>query len=174
MGLELNFDITELNAFISKCDEAAKGGFKKALGDFLEGLGEEFLDILHDEIISRGITDSRLLLSSFEKGSEENVWEFTNGNLVLSIGSNVEYAEYVNNGHWTNPKGVETRFVPGYWQGERFVYDRGADTGMVLKQKWIDAKPYWSKSVAILEKLWPDYLDKRISDWLQQYFVEFL
>ena len=136
----------------------------------MEGLGNEFLRIVEDEIIRRKVLDTRLLLASFHKGDGNNLWELTEGNLTLEVGSTLEYAGYVNDGHWTNPKGVDRRFVPGYWQGDRFIYDPKAEGGMVLKQHFVDGKPYFDSALRILDKMLPEFLDKKLQEWLDNYF----
>ena len=156
--------------FSTHSKRQARGGFRKELELFLEGLGNEFLRIVEDEIIRRKVLDTRLLLASFHKGDGNNLWELTEGNLTLEVGSTLEYAGYVNDGHWTNPKGVDRRFVPGYWQGDRFIYDPTAEGGMVLKQHFVDGKPYFDSALRILDKMLPEFLDKKLQEWLDNYF----
>ncbi|WP_293969396.1 HK97 gp10 family phage protein [uncultured Ruminococcus sp.] len=168
--MSVEVDVSEARAFFDAMEAAAKGGFRKEMEAFLEGLGEEFLRIVEDEIIRRDVVDTRLLLISFHKGSDGNVWELSDGGLTLEVGSTLNYASYVNDGHWTNSKGVERRFVPGNWNGDRFEYDPNAKGGMVLKQKWVSGKPYFDSALRILEKMLPDLLDAKIQEWLDNYF----
>ena len=170
MSKYVEFDDSEAYKFFDALEAAAKGGFRKELETFLEGLGEEFLRIVQDEIIRRQVLDTRLLLASFHKGGDNNVWSISEGGLSLEIGSTLEYAGFVNDGHWTNPKGVETRFVPGYWEGDRFIYDPSAKGGMLLKQRWVEGKPYFDSAIRILEKMMPEFLEKKLQDWLDNYF----
>lgn len=166
----VEFDTTGADRFFSALEAAAKGGFRKQLELFLEGLGVEFLRIVEDEIIRHKVLDTRLLLASFHKGHGDNLWELTEGNLTLEVGSTLEYAGYVNDGHWTNPKGVERRFVPGYWEGDRFIYDPEAEGGMVLKQHFVEGKPYFDSALRILDKMLPEFLDEQLQKWLDEYF----
>lgn len=166
----VDFDISELKEFFGRIEKAAKGDFRKELVLFLEGLGNEFLRILQDEIVRREVVDSRQLLASFKKGGEGNVWNIDEDKLMLEVGTSVNYASYVNDGHWTNPKGVERRFVPGYWEGDRFIYDPSAKGGMMLKQHWVDGKPYWDKALRTLEINYPEMLEKKLQEWLDKYF----
>ena len=108
------------------------------------------------------------------KRGDGNVWEVSDGGLSLEVGTNVEYAAYVNDGHWTNPKGVDRRFAPGTWEGDRFVYDPGAKTGMVLKQKWVEGAHYFDSAVRIFEKMFPDILEAKLQEWIDSYFGEFI
>ena len=176
----VDIDTSDAGRFFDALEAAAKGGFRKELELFLEGLGNEFLRIVEDEIIRRKVLDTRLLLASFHKGDGNNLWELTEGNLTLEVGSTLEYAGYVNDGHWTvnpnNPKsfslkdGTTARFVPGYWQGDRFVYEKGTKGGMVLKQRFVDGKPYFDSAIRILDKMLPSYLDNKLQEWIDNYF----
>lgn len=169
-GKYVDIDMSEFKEFFGSLERATKGEFRKELELFLEGLGNEFLRILQDEIVRRKVMDTRLLLASFQKGSNGNVWNIQEGELVLEVGTSVEYAGYVNDGHWTNAKGVERRFVPGYWEGDRFIYDPKADGGMVLKQHWVEGKHYWESAFRILNKIYPKLLEAKLQEWLERYF----
>ena len=170
----INFDFSEFRAFFVRLRQAAGGDFKKELALFLEGLGFEFLRIVEDEIVRRQVMDTRLLLSSFHKGGDNNVWELDVNGLTFEVGSNVKYAAYVNDGHWTCKKGEESRFVPGSWEGDRFIYERGAKTGMVLKQKWVEGAHYWESAIRIFESMFPELLEAKMQDWINEYFSDFM
>lgn len=170
MSTHVVCDFSEFKAFLEKIERAGKGEFRKEFELFLEGIGNEFLRILEDEIIRRQVTDTRLLLASFHKGDANNVWEIKEGGLALEVGTNVEYAKYVEDGHWTNPKGVDRRFVPGYWEGDRFIYDPSAKTGMVLKQHWVEGKHYFQSALRILDAIYPEMLEKKLQEWIDSYF----
>lgn len=166
----VEFDMSEYRAFFDRVEKAARGDFRKDFELFLEGIGEEFLRIVQDEIVRRKVMDSRLLLASFERDAEGNVWRLQEGGLVLEVGTNVSYASYVNDGHWTNTKGVERRWVPGYWQGDRFIYDPSAKTGMLLKQHWVEGAHYFDSALRILNEIMPQVLDAKLQAWLDNYF----
>lgn len=168
--MSVEIDVSEARQFFEAMEAAAKGDFRKELEAFLEGIGEEFLRIVEDEIIRRDAVDTRLLLASFHKGGDSNVWELSDGGLTLEVGSTLDYASYVNDGHWTNPQGVATRFVPGSWNGDSFEYDPSAKGGMLLRQQWVKGKPYFDSALRILEKMLPDLLDTKIQEWLDSYF----
>ena len=170
-GKYFNVDMSDFKNFFGNVEKAAKGGFRKELELFLEGLGNEFLRILQDEIVRLKVIDTRTLLASFEKGSDGNVWRLAEGNLVLEVGTNVNYAAYVNNGHWTNAKGVERRWVPGHWEGERFIYDPSeTKSGILLKQHWVEGKDYWESALRILKKIYPKLLEAKSQEWINSYF----
>lgn len=163
-------DMAAFKAFFGSVEKATKGDFRREFELFLEGLGNEFLRILQDEIVRREVVDSRQLLASFERGGDGNVWSIEEGGLTLEVGTSVSYASYVNDGHWTNTKGVERRFVPGYWEGDRFIYDPSADGGMMLKQHWVEGKHYWESALRILDKIYPELLEAKLQEWLDKYF----
>ena len=71
---QVSIDCTEVRAFLSRLERAASGDFKKELSLFLEGMGEEFLRILQDEIIRLKVMDTRQLLISFHRGGQDGVW----------------------------------------------------------------------------------------------------
>lgn len=164
------FDISEFQAYFRLINKAAKGQFKREIARWFEASGFEFLRVIQDEIIKRKVVDTRLLLNSFEKDSEGNVWKVSDGGLTLEVGTNLTYAQYINDGHWTNPKGVERRFVPGVWKGDKFEYQKGAKTGMVLKQKWIEGTHYWEAGMRIFENIFKVSVERKMTEWRDKYF----
>ena len=71
-GRYVDMDMSGFKEFFNRMERAAKGDFRKELETFLEGLGNEFLRILQDEIVRRKVMDSRQLLASFERGNDGN------------------------------------------------------------------------------------------------------
>lgn len=168
-GKYVEVDISGLEE-LTKNIHSAKADLNRELALFLDAAGNDMLRVIQDEIIRLEVVDTRLLLKSFTKGSADNLYKLNSGNLTLEIGTNVEYASYVNDGHWTNPKGVSQRFVPGYWQGDRFIYQSGASTGMLLKQKYVEGKHYMEHSVEIIEKMFPIFIERKLEEWLSKHF----
>ena len=170
----VTIDMSEFAAFFDRMKQAASGDLKKEFALFMDGLGLEFLRTVQDEIIRREVMDTRLLLASFHQGGEDNVWEIGDDGLTLEVGTNVEYAAYVNDGHWTNPKGVAYRFIPGEWSGDgQFIYDPGAKTGMVLRQQWVEGAHYWESAIRILDKMFPQMMEAKMQQWINSYFGYF-
>lgn len=166
----VNFDMSDVRSFFEKMQKAARGDLRKELESYLEAIGADFLDVVQDEIVRREVTDIRLLLHSFERGDPNNVWTISDGGLTLEVGTMVSYASFVEDGHWTNPKGVSKRFVPGRWEGERFIYDPGASTGMVLKQQWVEGRHYFESACRIYEIIFQKSLESKLQQWLTSYF----
>ncbi len=166
----INIDTSEMKKFFDSVNKLGNGDIEKELKLFLEGIGVEFLRVLRDEIKRRKVVDSRQLLKSFIKDEENNIWKLKEGNLTLEVGTSVNYANYVNDGHGTCRPGEERRFVPGYWKGDRFVYDKSAKGGMLLKAKFVDGNHYWDNAVMIIEKMLPDLMEAKMRQFLENYF----
>lgn len=174
-GRYVSIDTTELRRFIERLNQAGRGKeFEKELSRFLDAIAVEFLSYVQDFIIQAGSVDTRLLLNSFQKSGEGNVFIAQEGGLQIEVGTNVEYASFVNDGHWLNPKGVDMRWVPGEWQGERFIYQPGAKTGMLLKQKWIEGSHYFDDAIRLMERMAPQFMERKMQQWLEQYFSDFV
>lgn len=174
-GKYVRIDATELRRFVERLNQAGRGKeFEKELSRFLDAIAVEFLSYVQDFIIQAGSVDTRLLLNSFQKSGEGSVFIAQEGGLQIEVGTNVEYASFVNDGHWLNPKGVDMRWVPGEWQGERFIYQPGAKTGMLLKQKWIEGSHYFDDAIRLMERMAPQFMERKIEQWLGQFFSDFL
>ena len=106
-GRYVSIDTTELRRFIERLNQAGRGKeFEKELSRFLDAIAVEFLSYVQDFIIQAGSVDTRLLLNSFQKSGEGNVFIAQEGGLQIEVGTNVEYASFVNDGHWLNPRGA--------------------------------------------------------------------
>ena len=99
MGQYVTFDVSQLTELAEKLKAAGHGDFKQELALWVDAIGNEFLDIVVQQIIAREATDTRNLLSSFTKGGNGNVWTSSDGGLRLEVGTEVEYAKWVNDGH---------------------------------------------------------------------------
>ena len=186
MANAVEFNLGDFEAFANKMRKAAQGEFRKEFTVFLDGLGRELLRLVEDELKRRGNMprtrggggankgkggiDHRNLLASFDKGDADNVWIIRDSGFTLEVGTNVKYAKFVENGHWANPKGVERRWVPGRWDGRRFIYDPSSETGMALKQQWVEGVHFFKGALNIFEKLYPEILERKLQAWLDKYF----
>jgi bacteriophage HK97-gp10 putative tail-component len=161
-------DTSELKELTKTFEKLAGEETKKQFKVWVESMGFEFLDIIKKEIISLEVVDTRLLLTSFKRGDKNNIWTISEGGLTIDVGTNVKYAAFVNDGHFTTPEGVVSRWVPGYWEGNKFKYDKNAKTGMLLKRKWIEGTHYWESALKIFEKVFNKSLEKNLSQWLDK------
>ena len=78
----------------------------------------------------------------------------------------VGYASYVEYGHRQQPG----RFIPGYWESDRFVYDPDAEGGMVLKKNWVKGRYMLTISTQELEQQAPKLLEKKLYNFLKGCF----
>lgn len=78
--------------------------------------------------------------------------------------NNLRYASYVEYGHRQEPG----RFIPGYWEGERFVYDPDAEGGMVLKKPWVEGRYMLTISTQELERQAPAILERKLYKFLKE------
>ncbi|WP_330938134.1 HK97 gp10 family phage protein [Bacillus licheniformis] len=146
-------------------EKAGQSGFRNEAAKWLEQAGTDFLDLVCDEIVRAGLIDTGSLLRSFKRGAEGNRWEIEKGGLTLEVGTELEYASFVNDGHWTGGKD-EVRWVPGQWHGGRFQYDPGSSSGMALKRQWVKGTGYWEHALYIFERLFEKRLNERLQKWL--------
>ena len=156
-----NIKIRNLDHFIRAMGDLADDA-KRDFTTFLEGEGFKLLDIVQDKIIGMEIVDTRRLLNSFDKGGNDNVWTIKNGGLTLEIGTNVEYAAFVNDGHRQ-----KRRWVPGRWNGDKFIYDPSSNTGMMLTERFVPGKPYWDNAIATFERIFQQDGQQWVDKWVQ-------
>lgn len=182
----VEFDTRELKQFFQQMEQAAKGDFKKDFSLWIEAVGFDFLSAVQDEIETRRIVDSRLLINSFTRNAEGNIWNVLDSGLTLEVGTNVLYATWVENGHtqklgrfipgrWENSTFVEKKVengkvIPAHWEGGTFVYDPSAKGGMVLKAEKTNGKQYFKNSFNKYQKKFEKSAEKKLQEWLQKYF----
>ena len=158
-------DTSQLEEFARKV-EAASADLKPYVGKALEEAGEEFLKIVQRNIEAQGNVDTKRLLSSFTKGEDGNIWNLDLGGLSLQIGTNVEYAKWVDRGHRQTPG----RFIPGVFVGDKFQYVPGAKSGMVLKASFTKGSFYFSRSADTLRRMFPEMIDNSFEQFFNRYF----
>lgn len=90
------------------------------------------------------------LAQSLSFGAKDNVFTLVIGKSSYVVyGTNVEYAAAIENGF--DQRDRKGDFIPGYWKGDTFHYDRNAEGGMVLTGAKIEGAHMFKKSM--------DYLD---------------
>ncbi len=132
-------DVRELKKFATKLEKAANGKLKKQFAVWLEAVGMEFLGVVQDEIIRLGVVDTRRLLNSFSRGNGDCVFKMKNNALLLEVGTNVEYAAIVNDGH------------------------------KLVNSSWWEGYHYFDLSIVTFEKILPASLEKRLQEWLDEF-----
>lgn len=156
-------ECSQLEQFAQKCENAANG-FRPHFNQALEEIAEEFLKLVQDSIISKGNVDFGKLLASFNKGGPGNIFQI--GDLQVTVGTNVEYAKWVNKGHGQQPG----RFVPGVWAGGHFRYQAGARTGIVLKASFVKGSGFFDVAENGAQRLLDTYAQKAFDEFLHKYF----
>lgn len=123
--------LTDLSKFHQACELATK----------------EIAARLHKMLINNTPVDFGTLQAFWQ--TDENysymVKRVSNG-FEVTLFNRALYAMWVNDGHKQRPG----RFIPGYWEGKHFRYDRNADGGMVLKKPWVKGKFFVEISIVQL------------------------
>ncbi len=153
-----------------------KADFKQLerLNDRLQKLSKVDLDAFY---MSAAKDLAARLLSKVKKRTPVVYGTLRNAWAVMPIGkrgdhytvvvlNNLVYASYVEYGHRQQPG----RFIPGYWEGERFVYDPDAEGGMVLKNSWVKGRFMLTISTQELEVQAPAILEKKLYTFLKGCF----
>lgn len=83
----------------------------------------------------------------------------------VEIYNPLEYASYVE-------YGFRAHFVPGYWSGNNFVYDRNSKEGMYVGEKggWVEGRFMATIGMKEIERSLPKYLEKRQAELLRRIF----
>ena len=158
-------EVQELENFARKCTAAA-ADLKPYMGKTLDEIGQEFLKLVQESIQAKGNVDFGKLLGSFQKGGAGNIYQIDTGALTLTIGTSVEYAQWVNKGHSQRPG----RFVPGYWEGRHFRYPPGAKSGMVLKASAVKGSGYFDVAERGAERIMNTYAERAFQQFWHRYF----
>lgn len=100
-------------------------------------LGRIYSSEVKGKIKETGAVDTGRLRASIDIG------EVTKNS--VEVGTNVEYAEFVNDGHRQHK-----RFVPGRWRAngtfEYLPYPQNGGRGMMLTERWVDGKKFMEKA----------------------------
>lgn len=141
----------------------------QALERIMYQLGEELLNHVIDEISNQDLIDTGTLWNSFSHGDPNNVWEFDadRNTLTLEVGSNLTYAEHLNDGYTI----TKPYFVPGYWNGVgKFIYDPDAEGGFMVRPRSFIGRKYFDIALrdfqggmqALLQKLLQAELERMV------------
>ncbi|ALA07353.1 hypothetical protein OSIRIS_12 [Brevibacillus phage Osiris] len=147
------------------------------MGDF-ERLAKAFQKANDERVVERFIRDFLLEMAyraerKIKKrtvvgptGDLKKSWrvgkiEKRGNNYMVEIFSNLDYASFVE-------YGFRSHWVPGRWEGNQFVYDPAAKTGMQVGEKggWVEGRFMMTISMKEIEKELPRYLEKRQTELL--------
>lgn len=85
--------------------------------------------------------------SPVKYGNLRDSWYIvTRGKYVRILQTDSPYAKPLNDGYYHT-----ARFVPGYWSGDTFHYERSSPTGQFFKAGWRDGFNFLEKTVAHME-----------------------
>lgn len=158
----IHVDLAEIRELARKF-RTADQNFEKDMEVYLDGLGNEFLVQVQNQILARNAVDTRLMLSSFSKGGPQNIYE--QAGLTLEVGSNVYYAPYVEFGHSQQPG----RFIPGSWSGGHFQYGAGSG-GMVLKASFVPGRFFFAGALNSFRGIYMASWERKFAEWMARYF----
>lgn len=104
-------------------------------------------------------------------GALRNAWavlpvERSGSVYTATVLNNLAYVSYVEYGHRQRPG----RFIPGRWEGDRFVYDPKAEGGMVLKKAWVPGRHMLTISEQEVERLALKLVERRLYRLLKESF----
>jgi hypothetical protein len=156
----MRVDLKGLDAFTKKLKQASSGDLKEQYNIWLEGMGLKFLDIVQDEIIRLGVTDTRRLLNSFSRGDGDCVFSISNTGLSLKVGTNVQYAQWVNDGHYVGSKKLTRKTKTGRKLALKNIKNWGG------RKKWIEGYHYFDISLLMFERIFTASLEKNLQKWL--------
>ena len=120
---------------------------------------KEFIRRFMLEIGMRTIAQTKAL-TPVDTGDLRDRWELgevviEGGFAYVNIINSMNYASFVEDGHIQR-----SRWVPGAWHGDSFVYDPTAKTGMKLQTKWIPGQHMARISLMEIERQLPARYDK--------------
>jgi hypothetical protein len=162
MGMELN----NFNELASVFSSLTPSEIEKILSMILEELGETLLNYVIDEIYDQDLIDTGLMVNSFSRNEDGNVWEWdTDRNVItIEVGSNVPYAKWLNDGYTMN-KG---HFVPGVWRNGVFTYDPSAKSGFYAKPRSFIGRHYFDFAVDHMKETMSDIITRRLKKELRR------
>lgn len=129
-----------------------------------KGKARNYLQFVGTE--SANAIDHGKLLNSLSRGAQDNVWVYkgSQSRFLLTAGSSVEYAKWINDGYDVK-KG---HWVPGTVDSSGiFRYGKGVDTGIYVKPRSYDGIKFFEVALKNLEEIAPDIIRFELEHWLE-------
>lgn len=166
----ISVNTEDFEKFAKRLEQVVDKDLQREVKLWLEGSGFQFLEEVQRMIKTMQVVDTRRLLNSFTRGGDGTIWRLSSNGLSLEVGTNVNYARYVNDGHWTDDpsRGRASRFVPGVWQGNSFRYIKGHNEGMVLKLQYIEGRPYFDNAVTVFRAIFERSMGTKLNEWVRR------
>lgn len=120
------FDYEEFKKYADDISSLASTA-NNATKDFLMEVANETVDMIkRDTPVDTGLLKQNWVATDYVHYQDL---------YSIDIFNPIGYASYVEDGWSSTKKGIESRFVPGYWSGGKFIYDPNSKEGMLLKHK---------------------------------------
>jgi len=144
MSADTDFNIDGLDKWVEWLGNVEKEDADRMKSRVLRSVAFRGLEVAQDNTPRR----SGRLVESLTVGDKDNLFEIQVGKTSwVFFGTAVEYAAAVNDGFQQQ----QGRFVPGFWKGDVFHYQPGAESGMVLTGKFIEGAHFMDKAIQALE-----------------------
>jgi hypothetical protein len=113
----------------------------------MKQIGETALEILKDDFLSETANEVPRLTNTLA-----NSIQATGGGLQWIVGTDIEYASYVHEGHMTRPS-----------QADSYVTYQGKSLGVKGHQHWVEGNPFFERAIDTVEGRCDDYISQAIS-----------
>ena len=158
MGRMGKADFKQLKALQERIDQLSKVDFDRFYTEAAKDIASRLLAKVKKRtpVIYGSLWDAWAVLPIEHHGDQ----------YTIPVINGLQYASYVEYGHRQQPG----RFIPGHWEGERFIYNPDEEGGMVLKKAWAEGRFMLTISVQELERMAPALLEKRLLKFLKGCF----
>lgn len=158
MGRLGKADFRQLKALQKKIDKLSKVDFDRFYTEAAKDMAGHLLNKVKKRtpVIYGKLRDAWAVLPIERQGDQ----------YVITVINGLRYASYVEYGYRQQPG----RFIPGYWDGERFIYNPDEEGGMVLKNICVGGRFMLTISIQELERMAPVLLEKRLLEFLKGCF----
>ena len=154
--MKVRYEFDELWAFRDRLLETEK------FNEFMSLAIKDIAKKLHQMLIKHTPVDFGTLQAFWQTGENyAYTVEQTAKGFKVTLYNRAVYATWVNDGHRQTPG----RFIPGYFEGNKFRYDPTADGGMVLSKPWVEGRFFVEKSVVETEQGVEKIIQKQLSKW---------
>lgn len=148
-------DFRELKEFQQRLEKLAHGDFDRFFHEAAKDIAGRLLAKVKKRtpVIYGNLRSAWAVLPVEKRGNE----------YIVTVINGLQYASYVEYGHRQQPG----RFIPGHWEGERFMYDPNAEGGMVLKDSWVEGRFMLRISAQEIERQAPALLERKLNQFLK-------
>ena len=138
-------------------DYASFNAFAKQFKTFQKEY-DDFIERFIYQMAMRALRKTKKL-TPVDTGDLRNRWDISEirqrGNtLEVDLINPLEYASFVEDGHWQDRRWVPGKFIDGRFVYQKYDGQKGG-TGIMLKQKWVPGKYMARISIKQIEKEMP-------------------